>query len=96
MGLCLNNCPTHKRWVYLFPTHMHKIETKRTIKIKNPKNNIKVTENKKKEKHQKYAKKTKIEKTKKKLDKHKFKNTKKLFKNPFRITRKKKQEIFFK
>jgi hypothetical protein len=39
MGLCLSNCPTHKGGVYLFP-QTHKIETKRTIKIKNPKNNI--------------------------------------------------------
>jgi hypothetical protein len=36
MGLCLSNCPTHKGGVYLFP-HTHKTETKRTIKIKNPK-----------------------------------------------------------
>jgi hypothetical protein len=39
MGLCLNNCSTHKGGVYLFP-HTHKTKRKRTIKIKNPKNNI--------------------------------------------------------
>jgi len=39
MGLCSNNCPTHKEGVYLFP-HTQKIETKRTIKIKNPLKNI--------------------------------------------------------
>jgi hypothetical protein len=36
MGLCSNNCPTHKGWVYLFP-HTRKMETKRIIKITNPK-----------------------------------------------------------
>jgi hypothetical protein len=41
MGICLNNCPTHKGTIYLFPhIHTHKTETKKTIKIKNPKNNI--------------------------------------------------------
>jgi hypothetical protein len=39
MGLCSNNCPTHKGGVYLFP-HTFKPETKRTIEIKTPKNNI--------------------------------------------------------
>jgi hypothetical protein len=35
MGLCSNNCPTHKGGVYLFP-HTHRAEAKRTIKIKKP------------------------------------------------------------
>jgi hypothetical protein len=39
MDLCLNNYPTHKGGIYLFP-HPHKTETKRTIKIKNLKNNM--------------------------------------------------------
>jgi hypothetical protein len=45
-GLCLGNCPTHKGRVYLFP-HTHKRETKRIIKIKNPKNSIENTNKKK-------------------------------------------------
>jgi hypothetical protein len=45
MGLCLSNCPTHEGGVYLFP-FTHKIETKRTIKIKNPKKNIEKTKRK--------------------------------------------------
>jgi hypothetical protein len=49
MGLCSNNCPTHKGWVYLFP-HICKIETKRIIKITNPKNNIEKTKRKEKRK----------------------------------------------
>jgi 4-diphosphocytidyl-2C-methyl-D-erythritol kinase len=49
MGLCLNNCPTHKRWVYVFP-HTHKIETKRIIKITNPENNIEKTKRKERRK----------------------------------------------
>jgi len=47
--LCLSNCPTHKGGVYLFP-QTHKIETKRTIKIKNPKNNIEKVKKKGKKK----------------------------------------------
>jgi hypothetical protein len=48
MGLCLNNCPTHKGWVYHFP-HTWKMETKRIIKITNPKTILKKPkENKKK------------------------------------------------
>jgi hypothetical protein len=39
MGLCSRNCPTHKGGIYFF-SHTHKIEAKRTIKIKNPKNSI--------------------------------------------------------
>jgi len=40
MGLCSNNCPTHKGRVYLFP-HTLKTETKKkTIKIKSPNKNI--------------------------------------------------------
>jgi hypothetical protein len=39
MGLCLNNCPTNLKEGFTF-SHTHKIETKRTIKIKNPKTNI--------------------------------------------------------
>jgi hypothetical protein len=47
MGLCSRICPTHKGKVYLFPhSHTHKIETKRTIKIKNPKNSIKKAKSK--------------------------------------------------
>jgi hypothetical protein len=37
MGLCLNNCPTHLKEGFTF-SHIHKIETKKTIEIKNPKN----------------------------------------------------------
>jgi hypothetical protein len=36
MGLCLSNCPTHLKEGFTF-SHTHKIETKRTIKIKTPK-----------------------------------------------------------
>jgi hypothetical protein len=39
MGLCLNNFPSRKRRVSLF-LHTHTTKTKRTIKIKNPKNSI--------------------------------------------------------
>jgi hypothetical protein len=76
MGLCLNNCPTHKRWVYLFPTHMHKIETKRTIKITNPKNNIEITEKEKRKPTRKnnINKTLKLQKTKKRKN---IKNTQK-------------------
>jgi hypothetical protein len=50
MGICLNNCSTHKGWVYLappHPTHTHKTYTKRTIKITNPKNSIEKTKREK-------------------------------------------------
>jgi len=51
LGLCLNNCPTHKKKIYLFPhMHTHKIEKKRTIKIKNPKNNIEKTKRRRQKK----------------------------------------------
>jgi len=53
MGLCLSNCPTHKGGVYLSP-HTHKTKTKRTIKIKNPKNSI--------EKAKRRGKRNKVEK----------------------------------
>jgi hypothetical protein len=39
MGLCLNNCPTNLKEGFTF-SHTHKIEMKRTIKIKNPKKNL--------------------------------------------------------
>jgi hypothetical protein len=39
MGLCLSNCPTHLKQGFTF-SHTYKIETKKTIKIKNPKNSI--------------------------------------------------------
>jgi hypothetical protein len=42
-GLCLSNCPTHKGGVYLFPYHTHKIEKKKQLKFKNPKNSIEKT-----------------------------------------------------
>jgi hypothetical protein len=48
MYLCLSNYPTH-RGIYLFP-HPHKIETKRTIKIKNPKNSIEKAQRRRKRK----------------------------------------------
>jgi len=38
MGFCSNNCPPHKGGVYLFPYTQNR--KKKTIKIKNPKNNI--------------------------------------------------------
>jgi hypothetical protein len=38
---------THKGGVYLFP-HPHKTETKRTIKIKNPKNSFEKAKRRKK------------------------------------------------
>jgi hypothetical protein len=49
MGLCLSNCPTHLKEGFTY-SHTHKIETKRTIKIKNPKNNIGKTKRKEKKK----------------------------------------------
>ncbi len=49
MGLCLSNCPTHKGGVYLFP---NKTKTKRTMKIKNPKNNIEKDKKKGKKENQ--------------------------------------------
>jgi hypothetical protein len=55
----LSNCPTHKGGVYLFP-QTHKIETKRTIKITNPKNNIKKV--KKKREKRKLSRKIEINK----------------------------------
>jgi hypothetical protein len=51
MGLCSNNCPTHKRWVHLFP-HTCKTKTKRIIKITNPKNSIEKTKRKGKKNQQ--------------------------------------------
>jgi hypothetical protein len=45
MGFCLNNCLTHKGWVYLFP-HTHKTKTKRIIT--NPKKSIEKTKRKEK------------------------------------------------
>jgi len=42
MGLCLNNCPTHLKEGLTF-SQTHKTKTKRTIEIKNPKNNIGIT-----------------------------------------------------
>jgi len=48
-SLCSNNCPTHKGWVFLFP-HTCKTETKRIIKIINPKNSIEITKRKEKRK----------------------------------------------
>jgi hypothetical protein len=36
IGLCLNNCPTHKGGVYLFPL-THKTEKKEQLKLKTPK-----------------------------------------------------------
>jgi len=45
MGLCLNNCPTQLKEGFTF-SHTHKIETNRTIKIKNPKNSIGKTKRK--------------------------------------------------
>jgi hypothetical protein len=53
MGLCLSNCPTHLKEGFTF-SHTHKIETKRTIKIKNPKNSIgKTTRRENKNQHKK-------------------------------------------
>jgi hypothetical protein len=49
MGLCLNNCPTHLKEGFTF-SHTHKIETKRTIKTKTPKNNIGKTTRREKKK----------------------------------------------
>jgi hypothetical protein len=52
MGLCLSNCPTHLKEGFTFsPTH--KIETKRTIQIKNPKNSIGKTKRREKKKTKK-------------------------------------------
>jgi hypothetical protein len=50
MGLCLSNCPTHKRSGLPFSTHTHKSKTKRIIKITNPKNSIEKTQKKGKKK----------------------------------------------
>ncbi len=47
MGICSNNCPTHKGWVYLFPTLTHKTEIKRIIKIRKPRYTIEKTKGEK-------------------------------------------------
>jgi hypothetical protein len=46
-GFCSNNCPTHKGWNYLFPTHTLQTKTIGTIKITNSKNNIEKTKREK-------------------------------------------------
>jgi hypothetical protein len=55
MGLCLNNCPTHKGMIYLFShIHTHKTKTKRTIeKLKSPKKILKKLKERKNENQQK-------------------------------------------
>jgi hypothetical protein len=45
MGICSNNCLTHKGWVYFFP-QTHKTQIKRLIT--NPKNSIEKTKRNKK------------------------------------------------
>jgi hypothetical protein len=45
MGICSNNCLTHKGWDYLFP---HTCKTKTKGLITNPKNNIEKTKRKEK------------------------------------------------
>jgi hypothetical protein len=52
MGLCLNNCPTHLKEGFTF-SHTHKIQTKRTIKIRNPKKKIGKTKRRGKKNQQK-------------------------------------------
>ncbi len=46
-GSLFKQSPNTQRMGLPFPTHMQKIETKRTIKITNPKNNIEKTKKEK-------------------------------------------------
>jgi hypothetical protein len=49
IGLCSSNCPTQKKKGFTFsPTHIHRIETKIIIQIKNPKNSIEKTKKREK------------------------------------------------
>ncbi len=70
MGLCSNNCLTHKGWVYIFP-HTCKTKTKRLIT--NPKKSIEKTKNKGKNKTNNKKKINKIFKNYKKQKKQKIK-----------------------